>query len=74
MPSDFKPPRRIKDPVALKRFRLLHIGEICEGCGLVPGIHAHHAKFKSQLGDNADYNLRWFCARCHNAAHGIRSF
>ena len=74
MPPDPKPPKRIRDPDLLRRFRLLHLNEICEGCGLVPGIDPHHAKFKSQLGDDADYNLRWLCQICHDAAHGIRSF
>jgi len=58
MPSDFKRPR-IKDPAALKRFRLMHIGEICEGCGLVPGVDPHHVKYRSQGGDDVPENLLW---------------
>lgn len=56
---DWKPAKRIKDPAALKRFRLMHSGETCEGCGESPGIHVHHRKFRSQGGDDVPGNLSW---------------
>ena len=70
--SDFKRPKRIKDPDALRRFHLTHIGEPCDACELRPGIHAHHRIFRSQGGDDSDSNLSWLCAACHHEAHGIR--
>jgi len=70
--SDFKS-RRVRDPDALRRFRLEHAGEPCEACELRPGIHAHHRKFRSQLGDDHESNLSWLCGSCHDQAHGIRS-
>jgi 5-methylcytosine-specific restriction endonuclease McrA len=74
MPSDFKRGPRVKDPAALKRFRLMHIGEECQGCGLEPGIHVHHKIFRSQGGDDIESNLVWLGRICHDAAHGIRSY
>ena len=73
MGSDFKTPRRIRDPLALRRFRLEHAGEPCEACERRAGIHAHHRNFRSQLGDDAESNLIWLCSSCHDAAHNIRS-
>ena len=70
----WKPEPRIKDPDALRRFRLAHVGEPCEMCELRPGIHAHHKIFRSQLGDDSESNLIWLCRICHDEAHGIRSF
>lgn len=73
MPSDWKPRPRQRDERELRRFRLLHVGELCEGCGLVPGIHVHHEIFRSRSGDDAFENLSWLCGRCHDARHGIHS-
>ena len=73
MPQDWKPEARIKDPDALKRFRLAHVGEPCENCELRPGIHPHHVTFRSQGGDDIEENLRWLCGSCHDEAHGVRS-
>lgn len=72
-PADPKPPKRIRDREALRRFRLLHLGETCERCGVRTGIHAHHEKLRSRGGDDIAENLRWLCGQCHDAAHGIRS-
>lgn len=74
MPADPKPAKRLKDPEALRRFRLAHIGELCWHCEARSGIHAHHRKFRSQLGDDHESNLVWLCGACHDQAHGIRSF
>lgn len=73
MPADPKPPRRIRDPELLKRFRLEHAGEPCDSCELRPGIHVHHRKLRSQGGSDVESNLRWLCGFCHDTAHGIRS-
>lgn len=72
--QDPKPPPRLRDREALRRFRLEHVGEPCEECELRPGIHAHHEKFRSRSGDDHESNLRWLCGPCHDKAHGIRSF
>lgn len=69
---DWKPTKRIRDPDLIRRFRLEHQNEPCERCELRPGIHAHHKKFRSQLGDDTPENLSWLCSVCHSAAHGIR--
>ncbi len=74
MNSDFRPSKRIKDPDALKRFRLEHVGEPCEICERRAGAHVHHKTFRSQGGDDTDENLLWMCIYCHSEAHGIRTF
>lgn len=56
---DPRPPKRIKDTDALKRFRLEMVGEPCELCELRTGDHAHHVRFRSQGGDDARENLLW---------------
>lgn len=70
---DPKPEPRVKDPAALRRFRLEHVGEPCERCEVRTGIHAHHRKFRSQGGADAESNLDWLCGPCHDEVHGIRS-
>ena len=74
MSADPKPAARIKDPEALRRFRLAHLNEPCEACELRPGIHVHHKIFRSQLGSDVESNLIWICGPCHDEAHGIRAF
>ena len=73
MPSDWKPSPRIKDPEALKHFRLAHVNEPCEMCERRPGVHVHHVVFRSQGGGDVEGNLRWLCGACHDEAHGVRS-
>jgi hypothetical protein len=70
MPSDWKAPPRIRDPEALRRFRLAHIGEPCEVCGIEPGVDPHHERFRSQGGGDVEPNLRWLGRNCHRALHG----
>ena len=72
MPSDFKRGPRIKNPEALKRFRLAHLGEPCEDCRERPGTQVHHVIFKGQQGDDVPDNFRWLCIYCHGKAHGVR--
>ena len=69
---DWKPEGRVKDPEALKRFRLAHVGEPCDLCELRPGTEAHHVQFRSQSGDDVESNLLWLCAVCHGSRHGVR--
>lgn len=69
---DPRPPARVKDPDALARFRLEHLGEPCEHCERRNGAYIHHKTFRSQGGDDVPENLAWLCGVCHDAAHGIR--
>jgi hypothetical protein len=74
MPPDPRPGSRIRNPQAVSRFRLEHVGEPCERCELRPGVHVHHRTFRSQGGDDIPENMQWLCHICHDAAHGIRSY
>jgi 5-methylcytosine-specific restriction endonuclease McrA len=69
--SDPRPPRRVKDTDALRRFRLEHMNEPCFDCELRPGTEAHHVRFRSQGGDDDPENLVLLCKSCHDARHGI---
>lgn len=69
MTPDPKPLKRIKDPAALKRFHLEHANEPCELCELRPGTDAHHVTFRSQGGDDGDWNLLLVCRPCHHDLH-----
>ena len=62
---------RIKDPDALKAFRLEHLGELCEICDVRPGSQVHHKKLRSQGGDDSPENLMWLCLVCHGDEHGL---
>ena len=73
MPQDWKPSPRVKDPDAVRRFRLLRLGEPCEECEARPGIHVHHRVFRSQGGDDVEDNFSWLCGSCHDREHGVRS-
>lgn len=33
------------------------------------GLHCHHIIFRSQGGDDADWNLVTLCFKCHHAVH-----
>lgn len=72
MSSDFRPRKRIKNPDALKRFRLEMLGEPCERCELRPGSEVHHEQFRSQGGDDVPANLWWLCRHCHSGIHDGR--
>lgn len=69
---DPRPPKRVRDPDALARFRLENLGEPCEACELRPGTDAHHVRYRSQGGDDAPHNLRWLCRDCHRDLHDGR--
>lgn len=72
MPSDPRPAKRVRDPEALRRFRVERIGEPCELCELRPGIDPHHKKFRSGGGDDVESNLLWLCRSCHDDIHAGR--
>jgi 5-methylcytosine-specific restriction endonuclease McrA len=72
VPSDFRPSKRMRDPEALKRFRLENAGTLCWFCDLKPGIHVHHRIHRSQGGGDVPENLVWLCGACHDEAHGVR--
>ncbi len=71
MPVDPRPPKRIKDPEALRKYRLERQNDPCDDCGVRRGIHVHHIVFRSQSGGDVPENLAWLCAACHDARHGI---
>ena len=62
----------MKDPEALRRFRLEHLGEPCELCERRAGEHAHHRVFRSQGGNDEPGNLLWLCRYCHDGIHNGR--
>lgn len=72
MPSDPRPEGRVRDPDALKRFRLDNLGEPCFLCEKRPGTQAHHKTFRSQGGDDHADNLLWLCRICHDGIHNGR--
>jgi hypothetical protein len=72
MPYDPKPVARLKDPTAVRRFRLERLGEPCEVCELRSGSEVHHSTFRSQGGDDVPHNFRWLCTHCHRALHDGR--
>lgn len=41
----------------------------CPGCKSRNNLHGHHLKFRSEGGDDADYNLLTLCDNCHQALH-----
>jgi hypothetical protein len=73
MTPDPKPEKRIKDPAALRAYRLEMHNEPCERCERRRGEHAHHIRYRSQGGDDRSYNLLWLCAVCHDDIHAGRT-
>lgn len=69
---DWKPRKRTRDSLALRRFRLERIGEPCEICESRPGTEVHHSIFRSQGGDDEPSNFRWLCSSCHRDLHDGR--
>lgn len=73
MPPDPRPQARVRDPAALKRFRLENLGEPCEICEQRAGTDPHHIQFRSQGGGDVAWNLLWLCRPCHDDIHAGRS-
>jgi len=69
VPSDPKPPKRIRDPDAIRKFKLERLGFPCEICELRPGTDAHHRRYRSQGGDDHENNLILLCRECHRDLH-----
>ena len=41
----------------------------CQACGRLAELQVHHMKLRSQLGNDAEYNLIALCVRCHRDVH-----
>lgn len=72
MAPDWKPQKRIRDSLLLRRFRLAHAGEPCEICEREIGTEIHHRVFRSQGGGDVEENLLWLGPRCHRDLHDGR--
>ena len=42
----------------------------CQACGSMSSLEVHHARFRSQQGDDTEKNLITLCSRCHKQLHG----
>src|SRR5713101_3568083 len=65
-------PRLRLDPESYKRLReqvLERDGWRCQRCGRMSELQAHHISSRSQLGDDAEYNLITLCTGCHQLMH-----
>jgi 5-methylcytosine-specific restriction endonuclease McrA len=71
--SDPKPPKRVRDPEALKRFRLEHANEPCDMCEMRVGVDSHHRVYRSRGGSDVPENLVWLCRPCHDDIHAGRA-
>ena len=69
---DWRPEKRVRDPEALRNFRLEHVGETCAICELRLGIELHHKIFRSGGGGDVESNLIWVCRFCHDDIHAGR--
>ncbi len=71
VPTDPKQGKRIVDPSALARARLVY--DECAACG-APATNPHHIIPRSEGGDDLLSNLVGICGngtmRCHGAMHG----
>jgi hypothetical protein len=69
MPPDPKPPKRIRDPDVLRRFRLENLNMPCELCEERAGVDAHHVTYRSRGGHDSPENLLFVCRPCHEDIH-----
>lgn len=71
--SSKKKKKRLKLPSdaykALLRTVYERDGWRCRICKRRDGLSAHHIKFRSQGGDDAESNLITLCTACHKAVH-----
>jgi 5-methylcytosine-specific restriction endonuclease McrA len=42
----------------------------CQNCGSLKNLQVHHKTTRSQLGDDAEFNLITLCDSCHSSEHG----
>ena len=42
----------------------------CQGCGTISNLEVHHRQFRSQSGDDVEWNLITLCTACHADVHG----
>lgn len=54
---------------ALKKYVLQRDGFKCRVCRFRCNLHVHHVRYRSQGGDDADYNLVTVCNECHELLH-----
>jgi 5-methylcytosine-specific restriction endonuclease McrA len=69
-----KPKRpRIKlgaDPYERPRQRIFRRdGWRCQNCGSLRNLEVHHKRFRSQSGDDSEFNVITLCNACHANEH-----
>ena len=55
------------EPVRLKV--LTRDGWKCQNCGSSRNLQVHHQIFRSQAGDDSEFNLITLCSTCHERMH-----
>jgi len=71
------PPKRSRvrlDTEAYRELRqqvLERDGWRCQACGSLVGLEIHHARFRSQQGEDTEENLIALCAQCHKKIHAL---
>ena len=76
MSSGSVPTRRPPVRVNAEQYEKLRLGVLnrdgwrCQSCGSMTNLDVHHARRRSDLGDDAQENLITLCRRCHRIAHG----
>ena len=70
MPTDFKPPPRIRDDLAAKR-KLVRF-PTCRACGLEKAVDGHHVLLRSQGGYDVEDNIIGLSRACHRDYHEAR--
>jgi 5-methylcytosine-specific restriction endonuclease McrA len=46
----------------------------CRACGFRNGLCCHHIIFRSEMGEDASWNLVTLCVLCHSAVHDYKLF
>jgi 5-methylcytosine-specific restriction endonuclease McrA len=67
-----KRPRIKLPPDAYERVRLEVLnrdGWKCQNCGSSGNLQVHHQVFRSQAGDDSEFNLITLCNSCHSNEH-----
>ena len=65
-------PLRLDPPLyeALRQEILRRDNWRCQLCGAMTNLEVHHQRFRSQMGEDAEYNLITLCHECHTMLHG----